>query len=121
MGNGMRRLFGEATSQSTHSLFYRLRSSTFGDSIRKAIFMNQLPKWKGIYIQSYLEQDIQTIGQFGNLTQYLESLQSLAAQSCQLLHVSDVSKDNAIDVGSLRLRVAVRESTYQVIVSTHIT
>lgn len=72
--------------------------------------------WHASYIQTYLERDIRTIRQIGNLRQYQHFLQLLAARSGQLLNLSDISRDLGIAVNTARAWLSVLESTFQVVV-----
>jgi len=72
--------------------------------------------WHGSYIQTYLERDVRTLRQVGDLTQFQLFLRALAARSAQLFVVSDVAKDIGVSVNTVRAWLAVLEATYQVII-----
>ncbi len=72
--------------------------------------------WHASYIQTYLERDIRTIRQVGNLRQYQHFLQLLAARSGQLLNLTDISRDLGIAVNTAKAWLSILESTFQVIV-----
>ena len=72
--------------------------------------------WHASYIQTYLERDVRTLRQDGDLTQYQNFLRSLAARSGQLLNLTDVSRDLGIAVNTVKAWISVLEATYQVIV-----
>lgn len=72
--------------------------------------------WHASYIQTYLERDIRTIRQVGNLRQYQHFLQLLAARSGQLLNLTDISRDLGVAVNTVKAWLSVLESTFQVIV-----
>ncbi len=72
--------------------------------------------WHASYIQTYLERDIRTIRQIGNLRQYQHFLQLLAARSGQLLNLSDISRDLGVAVNTVRAWLSILESTFQVVV-----
>lgn len=72
--------------------------------------------WHGSYIQTYLERDVRSIRQVGDLTQYQSFLRVLAARSAQLVNLSDVARDLGVAVNTIKAWLSVLEATYQVIV-----
>ena len=72
--------------------------------------------WHASYIQTYLERDVRTLRQVGDLTQYQNFLRVLAARSAQLLNLTDVARDLGVAVNTIKARLSVLEATYQVIV-----
>jgi uncharacterized protein len=72
--------------------------------------------WHASYAQTYLERDVRTLRQVGDLTQFQAFLRTLAARSGQLLNLSDLSRDLGIAVNTARAWLSVLEATYQVIV-----
>lgn len=72
--------------------------------------------WHGSYVQTYLERDVRTLRQVGDLTQFQLFLRAVAARSAQLFVASDVAKDIGVSVNTVRAWVAVLEATYQVII-----
>ncbi|MCY4674466.1 MAG: ATP-binding protein [Bacteroidetes bacterium] len=72
--------------------------------------------WHSSYIQTYLERDIRTLRQIGNLTQYQSFLRMLAARSAQLINVTDIARDLGVAVNTVRAWLSILEATYQVIV-----
>ena len=72
--------------------------------------------WHSSYIQTYLERDVRTLRQVGDLTQYQNFLRVLAARSAQLLNLADVARDLGVAVNSVKAWLSVLEATYQVIV-----
>lgn len=72
--------------------------------------------WHASYIQTYLERDVRTLRQVGDLTQYQNFLRVLAARSAQLLNLTDVSRDLGVAVNTVKAWLSVLEATYQVIV-----
>ena len=72
--------------------------------------------WHSSYIQTYLERDLRTLRQVGDLTQFQNFLRVLAARSAQLLNLTDVAKDLGIAVNTIKAWLSVLEATYQVIV-----
>ena len=72
--------------------------------------------WHASYIQTYLERDVRTLRQVGDLTQYQNFLRVLAARSAQLVNLTDVSRDLGVAVNTIKAWLSVLEATYQVIV-----
>lgn len=72
--------------------------------------------WHSAYIQTYLERDVRTLRQIGDLTQFQNFLRTLAARSGGLLHLSDLSRDLGVAVNTAKAWLSVLEATYQVIV-----
>jgi len=72
--------------------------------------------WHGNYIQTYLERDVRTLRQVGNLSQFQDFIRVLAARSAQLLNLTDVARDLGVAVNTARAWLSVLEATYQVIV-----
>lgn len=72
--------------------------------------------WQAGYVQTYLERDVRSIRQVGDLSQFQSFLRLLAARSAQLLDLSGLSRDLGIAVNTVKAWLSVLEATYQVIV-----
>ncbi len=72
--------------------------------------------WHSSYIQTYLERDVRTLRQIGDLTQYQNFLRMLAARSAQLLNLTDIARDLGVALNTVKAWLSVLEATYQVIV-----
>jgi len=72
--------------------------------------------WHASYVQTYLERDVRTIRQVGDLSQFQGFLRALAARSAQLLNLTDLARDLGVAVNTAKLWLSVLEATYQVIV-----
>ena len=72
--------------------------------------------WHASYIQTYLERDVRTLRQVGDLTQYQNFIRMLAARSAQLINLTDVARDLGVAVNTIKAWLSVLEATYQVIV-----
>lgn len=75
-----------------------------------------LALWHASYVQTYLERDVRSIRQVGDLTQFQVFLRALAARNAQLLNLSDLSRELGIAVNTVKAWLSVLEATYQVIV-----
>lgn len=72
--------------------------------------------WHASYVQTYLERDVRTLRQVGDLSQFQNFLRALAARSAQLLNLADVARDLGVAVNTAKAWLSVLEATYQVIV-----
>ncbi len=72
--------------------------------------------WHGSYIQTYLERDVRSLRQIGDLTQFQVFVQALAARSAQLLNLSDLARELGVAVNTAKAWLSVLEATHQVIV-----
>ena len=72
--------------------------------------------WHASYLQTYLERDIRTVRNVGDLNQYQSFLRVLAARSAQLLNLTDVARDLGVAVNTAKAWLSMLEATYQVIV-----
>lgn len=72
--------------------------------------------WHQSYIRTYLERDVRSLRQVGDLTSFQSFLRSLAARSASLLNLHDLSRDLGIAVNTAKAWLSVLEATYQVIV-----
>ncbi len=72
--------------------------------------------WHASYIQTYLERDVRTLRQVGDLTQFQLFLRAVAARSGQLFVASDVARDIGVSVNTVRAWLGVLEATYQIII-----
>ncbi len=75
-----------------------------------------LQLWHSSYVQTYLERDVRSIRQVGDLTQFQSFLRLLAARSSQLLDLTDLARDLGIAVNTVKAWLSVLEATHQVIV-----
>jgi hypothetical protein len=72
--------------------------------------------WHASYVQTYLERDVRTLRQVGDLTQYQSFLRALAARTAQLLNISDLARDLGIAVNTVKAWLSVLQATYQIVV-----
>lgn len=73
-----------------------------------------LTLWHSSYIQTYLERDVRTLRQVGDLTQFQIFLRTLAARSGQLLNLTDIARDLGVAVNSIKAWVSVLEASHQI-------
>jgi uncharacterized protein len=72
--------------------------------------------WHSSYVQTYLERDVRTLRQVGDLTQFQNFLRALAARTAQLFSMTDLARDIGVSVNTVKAWLSVLEATYQVIV-----
>ncbi|MEW5864894.1 MAG: ATP-binding protein [Pseudomonadota bacterium] len=72
--------------------------------------------WHSSYIQTYLERDVRSLRQVGDLTQFQSFVQALAARSAQLLSLSDLARDLGIAVNTVKAWLSVLEATHQILI-----
>jgi len=75
-----------------------------------------IPLWHASYLQTYLERDVRTIRQVGDLTLFQSFLRALAARSAQLVNFTDIGRDLGVAANTIRAWVSVLEATYQIII-----
>ncbi len=68
------------------------------------------------YIQTYLERDVRTLRQVGDLTQFQNFLRALAARSAQLLSLADIGRDLGVALNTVKAWLSVLEASFQVVV-----
>lgn len=72
--------------------------------------------WHAGYVQTYLERDVRSLRQVGDLGRFQSFLQALAARNAQLLNLSEVARDLGVAVNTVKAWLSVLEATFQVIV-----
>jgi hypothetical protein len=72
--------------------------------------------WHQSYIRTYLERDVRSLRQVGDLTSFQNFLRVLAVRSASLLNLHDLSRDLGIAVNTAKAWLSILEATYQVIV-----
>ena len=71
--------------------------------------------WHASYVQTYLERDVRTLRQIGDLTQFQNLLRALAARNAQLLSLTDLSRELGITVNTVKAWLSMLEATFQII------
>jgi predicted AAA+ superfamily ATPase len=72
--------------------------------------------WHASYLQTYLERDIRSLRQIGDLTLFQNFLRALAARSAQLLNLTDLARDLGVALNTAKAWLAVLEATFQVVI-----
>jgi len=72
--------------------------------------------WHRSYMQTYVERDLRTLRQVGDLSQFQDFLRALAGRSGQLLNLSDLSRDLGIALNTVKAWISALEASFQVVV-----
>ena len=72
--------------------------------------------WHSSYVQTYLERDVRSVRQVGDLGSFQSFLRALAARNGQLLNLTGLSRDLGVAVNTAKAWLSVLEATFQVIV-----
>jgi predicted AAA+ superfamily ATPase len=70
--------------------------------------------WHSSYIQNYLERDVRSLRQVGDLTQFQSFLLALAARHGQLFHATEIARELGLAVNTIKAWLSVLETSYQV-------
>jgi len=72
--------------------------------------------WHASYVQTYLERDLRSLRQVGDLGQFQIFLRVLASRSGQLLNMSGIARDLGITVNTVKEWLSILEATFQIII-----
>ena len=72
--------------------------------------------WHSSYVQTYLERDVRSLRQIGDLSSFQSFIRALAARNGQLLKLSELSRDLGISVNTAKAWLSVLEASFQVLV-----
>ena len=72
--------------------------------------------WHSSYVETYLERDVRSLRQVGDLVQFRNFLRALAARCANLLNLSEVARDLGLSVNTVKAWLSVLEATSQVII-----
>ncbi len=72
--------------------------------------------WQSSYVQTYLERDVRSLRQVGDLVSFQNFLRALAARTGHLLNLADIARDLGLAVNTAKAWLSVLEATFQVIV-----
>lgn len=70
-----------------------------------------LPSWYASYLQTYLERDIRTVYNIGDLRDFQRFMRLLAARCGQQLNMSDFSRDLGISVPTVKSWISILEAS----------
>jgi len=66
--------------------------------------------WYGSYIQTYLERDVRSLYNIGNLRDFQRFIQLLAARCAQVLNLSTFSRDLGVSVPTVKNWLSILEA-----------
>lgn len=72
--------------------------------------------WHSSYVQTYLERDVGSLHEVGDLISFQSFLRALAVRAGQLLNLTDAARDLGVAVNTVKAWLSVLEATFQVIV-----
>ena len=72
--------------------------------------------WHASYVQTYLERDVRSLRQVGDLTLFQSFLRTLAARSGQLLNLTEMARDLGMAVNTAKSWLSILEATFQVMI-----
>ena len=75
-----------------------------------------LALWHASYLQTYLERDVRSLRQIGDLSLFQNFLRALAARSAQLLNMAELARDLGVALNTAKSWLAVLAATFQVII-----
>jgi len=75
-----------------------------------------LSMWHSSYVQTYLERDVRSLRQVGDLTSFQVFLRALAAQHGQLLDLTHLSGNIGVSLNTAKAWLSVLEATHQVVI-----
>ena len=67
-------------------------------------------RWYASYLQTYIERDIRTLYDIGNLRDFEQTLKLLAARCSQQLNLSTLSRDVGVSVNTIKRWISILEA-----------
>lgn len=71
--------------------------------------------WHSSYVQTYLERDVRSLRQVGDLRAFRDFLRVLATRSGQLLNLADAARDVGVAPNTAKAWLSVLETSFQVL------
>ncbi len=72
--------------------------------------------WHSSFVQTYLERDVRSLRQIGDLARFRSFLRAVAARTGQLLNLSDIARDLGVAVNTAKAWLSILEATHQVFI-----
>ena len=73
-------------------------------------------RWQQSYVETYLERDVRTVRQVGDLMAFQSFLRLLAARSGQILNMSGIATELGLTLNTVKAWISVLLTSYQIIV-----
>jgi hypothetical protein len=70
--------------------------------------------WHANFVQDYLERDLRSLRQIGDLAQFHRFFRALAARSARLFNITDLARDLGLAVNTVKAWISVLEASDQV-------
>jgi predicted AAA+ superfamily ATPase len=97
------------------------------DALWQRLFRGQYPalaassppdwlRWQQSYIETYLERDVRTVRQVGDLMAFQSFLRLLAARSGQVLNMSGIANELGLSLNTVKAWISVLVTSHQIIV-----
>ncbi len=96
------------------SLWRSLWAGSYPEILR--IPSNKVSRWHENYIQMYLERDVRSLRQVGDLSQFQTFMRVLAARSAQVVNLSDLARDVGISSNTAKHWLSVLEASFVIII-----
>lgn len=71
--------------------------------------------WHAAYVETYLERDVRTVRQVGDLVQFQAFMRALAARNGTLLNLSELGRDLGLTDNTVKAWLSVLEASQQVV------
>jgi hypothetical protein len=68
--------------------------------------------WYSSYISTYLEKDVRSLANIGELRDFLAFIKIIASRTSQILVLSDISKEIGVSVSTIKRWVSILEASY---------
>jgi uncharacterized protein len=72
--------------------------------------------WQSSYVQTYLERDVRSLRNIGDLSTFQIFLRALAGRAAQQLNLSELARDVGISVNTTRDWLSILEASFQVFI-----
>ena len=71
--------------------------------------------WHAAYVETYLERDVRTVRQVGDLVQFQAFMRALAARNGTLLNLSELGRDLGLTDNTVKAWLSVLEASQQIV------
>lgn len=69
-------------------------------------------EWYGSYLENYIERDVRTLFNIGNLRDFHKCVKLLAARASQELNMSSIAKEIGVSVKTVQAWISILEASY---------
>ncbi len=103
----------EPENNDSEQLWPFLRRGGYPELIREPHRDAQL--WHSSYIQTYLERDLRSLRQVGDLGQFQIFMRALAARNGQLLNLTELGNELGLVTNTVKAWISILETSYQIL------